>query len=207
MASSDFQQFLDTFFGQGSDAVREGPDEAALARLQGDERTEAEGMLLERLSDNDPRPAVGLGVLGTWEAAEPIRELMTRRADRVEDVDASFLVDTSVALWRIEKAPEALDNVIRVLERSPYPTIRTHAALSLRELREPRAVEALARAMQGDPEGVVRHNAAKSLLALHGLLPDPRESPPATIRVMMGVPEVRQKAAKEILAMVRERPL
>jgi hypothetical protein len=207
MASSDFEQFVATFFGTGPDAAREGPDEAALARLRGDEREQAKEMLFERLGPSDPRPAVGLGVLQAKEAAEPIRALMEQYEESAENIDASFLTDTSLALFRIEKAPEALGNVVRVLVRSPYPTNRTHAALTLRQFRDPRAAQALDGSMQNDPDRIVRHNAAKSLLALHGLLPDQTENPPLTIRVMIDAPAVRDQAVEELRALVRERPL
>src|SRR5262245_16917726 len=105
MASSDFERFVETFFGQGPEAARGGLDGAALARRTGDERDKAKAMLQERLGPADPRPAVGLGVLRDQGSAERIRALMQAHADRAEAVDAGFLVDTATALWRITQDP------------------------------------------------------------------------------------------------------
>lgn len=207
MPSRDFDVFVETFFGAGTDALSEGPNEDALARLQGEERRRAEAMLLDRLGPDDSRPAVGLGVLRSRAAASSIRALLTQQLGKVQDADAESLVDTSLSLWRIEKAPDAIANIAWVLGRNPFATIRARAAVALRKTGDPGAIPPLLGAVERDPDSLVRHQAVKSLLVLHGLLDDPRQSPPLAAQVMSRAPAVRQKAMGELRELLAKHPM
>jgi hypothetical protein len=202
MASKDFDRFVDTFFGTGPEAAMEGPDTGALERLQGSERDRAEKMLMDALGPKDSRPAVGLGVLRSKAASARVRELMQEAEGNVSDPDGGALVNTSLAYHQIEGDPKAITNITNVLEQSPFAPIRVDAAVALREIRAPEAEAALWKAVENDENDLVRHNAAKALLMMKGVLTDPRESPPATIRVMMKPPHIRSDAVRELKEML-----
>jgi len=205
--SPDFKRFVESFFGTGPMAAREEPDEAALLRLKDEERARAEAMLLERLGPGDSRPAVGLGALRAKSALAPLKARLLAESGKIHDIDAIGSLNTAVALWRINQSPDALDHVCRVLAHSPHTTVRTRAAVLLRYFRVPKAVNALEQALRSDDQPLVRHNAAKSLLWMHGLLASETETPPLSTRVMIKAPAVREEAIKELFAQLSSHPL
>lgn len=202
MASADFHQFLDTFTSSGEEAAREGPDTAALARLQDEERVQAERVLLARLGQSDSRAALGLGILRSERAAMPVRQLMQESLGKEKDADAEALLNYSLACYRIEGDASALQNIAHVLEVSPFESVRISAAQALCESGAREAHAYLWKALEMDESGLVRHNIGKGLLMMHGKLDDPRESPQVTIRLMIKAPHVRAEAIRELKAMV-----
>ncbi|HRI67027.1 MAG TPA: HEAT repeat domain-containing protein [Polyangium sp.] len=198
MASKDYQRFLETFLATGPAAAQEGPDTAALARLQDEERVEAEKLLLSRLGHADSRAAVGLGVLQSAEAGPDIRRLMEECIGSEKEVDAEALIDNSLACYRIEGDARVLENIQHVLEVSPIESIRIAAANALAQSGAKEAHAPLWKAIENDESGLVRCNAAKALMIMHGKLDDPRESPPVTIRLMVKAPHVRAEAVQEL---------
>ncbi|MGC2123741.1 MAG: hypothetical protein WA652_12895, partial [Xanthobacteraceae bacterium] len=60
MPSAAFERFRFSFF-EDTDSARQGLDQATLAALEGEERAQAEDMLLRYLPDS--RGIIGLGVL------------------------------------------------------------------------------------------------------------------------------------------------
>lgn len=202
MASKDYQRFVETFTGTGSEAAREGPDTAALARLKDDERVQAEELLLSRLGHGDSRAAVGLGILQSSEAAPHVRRLMQECVGAEEEVDAEALIDYSLAVYRIEGDVKALENIQHVLEVSTIESIRIAAVVALRESGAREAHAPLWKAIETDESGLVRHNASKALLVLHGKLDDLTQSPPVTIRLMVKPQHIRDEAVRELKALL-----
>ncbi|MCC6552354.1 MAG: HEAT repeat domain-containing protein [Polyangiaceae bacterium] len=207
MPSRDFQRFVETFFGTGAEAAREGPDTAALERLQGSERDQAEQLLMARLGPDDSRAALGLGVLRSQAASDRVAQLMRRAEGTEREVSAEALINTSYARWLIASDPAALANIVRVLEVSPFDSIRVSAVNTLRRIRVPESEQALLRAVEHDESPIVRHNAAKALLGMHGQLPDPRKPPQVAIRIMFAVPHVRQEALRELRELLAQHPM
>lgn len=203
MATHDFQRFLDTFFGTGADAAKDGPDTAALSRLQGYEQDEAERMLLERLGLEDSRAATGLGVLRSQRALPRILELLESLEGKERELEGGTLVPLSLAWYRIAGDPRAIENIIRVLETGTVDVFRLDAIHALRESGAPEAKEALLRTVENDEVPLMRHNAAKALLIMAGKIKDMRESPQVTIRLMIKAPNVRAEAVRELKDMLR----
>jgi len=203
MATNDFQRFLDSFFGTGAEAAKDGPDTAALSRLQGYEQDEAERMLIERLGLEDSRAAQGLGIVRSQKALPRIRELMRSLEGKASELEGGTLVPLSLACYRIDGDQQAIENIIKVLETSTVDVFRLDAIHALRESGAPEAKEALLRVVENDELPLMRHNAAKALLVMAGKIKDMRESPQVTIRLMIKAPNVRADAVRELKDMLR----
>jgi hypothetical protein len=112
MPSQEFERFYESCFGNSFGVVRDGVNEEAILNLQGDEREEAEKLLLHSLGtekDTDSRPVIALGLLGSKAASEPLK----KRLVRATGVDR---IQTALALFRIEKYSEAETIVVDCLQ-------------------------------------------------------------------------------------------
>jgi HEAT repeat protein len=163
MTSHDFEQFYESCFDNSFGFVRDGVNEKAILNLQGDEKIEAERLLLENLgANNDSRLVVALGLLCSKEAAEPLKK-------RLEVVTGIDRIQTALALFRIEKYPEAEKIIIDCLKitngNKPDEMTRWLAAGILPRLgKTSQVVQALLEAMVEDNE--VGHSATSSLRTL-----------------------------------------
>ncbi len=111
MASKDFERFYESCFDNSFGIIRDGVDRKAILNLQGEERREAESLLLQALGttkDIYSRPVIALGLLGSKEAVEPLKK-------RLIDAVGIDRVQTALALFRIEKFPEAEKIIIECL--------------------------------------------------------------------------------------------
>ena len=152
------ERFVRSLSATGRDAL-EGYDADAARALEGEERREAEDLLLARLAQGDSRAAVALGELGVMRALEPLREALAR--------DRAALSQIAIvrALHRLGD-DRGLAAVAAILRGDGAPSDRTVAAAVAHELGPP-----LAGALQdalSDAAGAVRTNAAVSLARLHG---------------------------------------
>lgn len=203
MVSPAFERFRFSFF-EDADSPRNGLDSAALARLQGEERTRAEEMLIGYLPDT--RGVIGLGVLRS-RRAEPRLEQLFEAARGTQG--ASTVVYLAKALWQIRPAPRWLAAVTEVLASAESDLRRMNAALALCVFRHPEAVQPLVKALD-DFAGLVRHHAARALLVLHGLM---EEGTPEIdrehmlYRVMSDDPARRTGGMRDILTAVAGRPI
>jgi hypothetical protein len=114
MPSQDFEKFYESCFGDSFGIVRDGVNEKATLNLQGDERKEAEKLLLQSLGtdkDTYSRPVIALGLLCSKEASEPLK----KRLATANGVDR---IQTVLALFRIEKYPEAEKIVVDCLKEN-----------------------------------------------------------------------------------------
>ncbi len=206
MPSQDYEKFVQSFFSHAPGPPAP-PNEAALARLTGAERVEAERLLLERLGPDDSRPAIGLGVLRSKAAVAPLRALRATLLPRIGEVGATAIVDVCVALYRIEGDAQEADEIGRVLGHAPRPATRKYAAAALRQVRTPQASRRLEQAVEHDTDKLVRFTAAESLLGMHGILKGPLDQHPLPARFMFEVPAVRQKALEDLCALLAAHPL
>lgn len=202
MATNDFQQFLDSAFGSSLDAMRDGPDLGALSRLQGYEQDEAERMMIEKLSISDNRPTQGLGFIRSQKALPRIRELMKSIENKAEGLEGGALVALSLACFRINGDPHAVENILTVLETSTITVFRQEAIAALIETNSPEAKERLLSIVENSEEPLLRNNAAKALLMMAGKIKDMSESPQVTIRLMFKPAHIREEAVRELKAML-----
>jgi hypothetical protein len=110
--SAAFDQFRFSFF-EDRDSPRNGLDTAALARLEGEERSRAEEMLLRYLPDT--RGVIGLGVLRSRKAE---RRLVPLFEAAQREQNETTLVHLAKALWQIRPDPRWLAALIEILASS-----------------------------------------------------------------------------------------
>lgn len=210
MPAKNWERFINSFFGHPRIAWRDGLNLPALREMEPDERAQAEQLLLDKLEagSRDPRIVQGLGELACARAVGGLEALLPspdemQRVERWHPGFASLVVHSAVALWRIERYPDAPRYVTAVLERLPHDFERMEAAIALRRLRCAEAVQALKRAWR-DPDKLVRYHAVRSLLALHDLLPNEFESPPLALKMMSDDASVRQEAVAELERVLKD---
>ena len=185
---------------------------ATLARLDGEERTRAEAMLLDFLPDT--RGVIGLGVLRSRRAEPELIRLFEaerfaeREAKRIPDrLWYPFaLIDLARALWLIDPEPRWLAALIDVLAACTDETARQTAAEALYDIREPAVVRALIEALD-DPEALVRYHAAHGLLGIHGLPNGTMDPAHMMYRVMSENTARREGGKRDVLAAIAGRPL
>src|SRR5258705_7932976 len=153
MTSPAFERFRLSFV-EDPDSWRNGLDMAALAALEGEERTRAEEMLLQYLPDT--RGAIGLGALRSHRAEPALVQLF----EAGPGSGGSAQIYLAKALWQIRPDPRWLEAVIGVLASADEPMRRQTAAEALCGFRDPAAASALVDALD-DPETLVRHHAAR----------------------------------------------
>jgi hypothetical protein len=199
MASAAFERFRFSFFDD-PDSPRDGLDMEALAALEGDERSQAEDLLLHFLPDT--RGVIGLGALRSRRAVSALVQLF----EAAQGTDRSGLIYLAKALWQIRPDPRWLEALIAVLGSDGEPMRRMTAAIALHDFGDPTAVGALVKALD-DPEALVRHHAARGLLALHGLPDDSADPQHMMYRVMSTATERRDGGKRDILAAIAGRPI
>jgi hypothetical protein len=159
MPSQDFEQFYESCFSDSFGIVRDGVNEKVILNLQGDERKEAEKLLLQSLGtdkDTYSRPVIALGLLCSKEAVEPLK----KRLVTANGVDR---IQTVLALFRIEKYSEAEKIVVDCLkENKPDKMSQWLAAEILPHFgKTNRVVQALLELMAEDNE--IGYSATSSL--------------------------------------------
>jgi hypothetical protein len=156
--SPAMERFVRSLSATGRDA-EDGYDVDAARMLEGDERREAEDLLLARLAQSDGHAAAALGELSVARALDPLRAALAR------DRGALPQIAIARALHRLGD-DRGLASVAAVLRGSGSPSERVVAAAIARELG-PTLVRPLIDALS-DADGTVRTNAAVSLARLHG---------------------------------------
>ncbi|MDQ5824644.1 MAG: HEAT repeat domain-containing protein [Chloroflexota bacterium] len=188
MSSVYWDRFYESFFGDPYMAWHDGLDLEALLALEGEEREEAERLLLDGLSTSDYRPARGLEALRSQQSVAPLKA-------RLKTARGTDLINTARALWEIERYPRAAEVLITVLHAAPFWGERVDAAIALKMVKTPASIDALWKALD-DPEALVRHHAVASLLELHGIYTEDWRGHPLATEIM--TPESRETAITEL---------
>ncbi|HEX8229279.1 MAG TPA: HEAT repeat domain-containing protein [Chloroflexia bacterium] len=188
MPSVYWDSFYESFFGDPYMAWHDGLDINSLLALEGEEREEAERLLLEGLSTSDSRPARGLEALRSQRSVAPLKE-------RLKTARGTDLINTAGALWEIEQYPRAAEVLITVLHVASFWGERVDAAIALKMVKTPASIDALWKALD-DPEALVRHHAVASLLELHGIYTEDWRGHPLATEIM--TPESRETAIAEL---------
>jgi HEAT repeat protein len=202
MTVSAVERVKESFLGGASAAARDGLDFAALAALTAVERAEVEALLLPLINLEDSRPIIALGELRTKAAVKPIRELLPKAKSAERD---GFVLDMVLALWKIEQDSATLPEILRILAKGTRSPDRLQAAMELKRFACQEVAEALQTALQ-DENSLVRHHAARSLLAIHGLL-DEAKIPPFVYQIIQPDTAVQTQAIAELKALIGDKSL
>ena len=213
--STAFERFSYSFFEDPA-AARDGLDMSSLEALEGDERGQAEAMLLAFLPDS--RAVIGLGVLRSGKAEPQLERLF--EAERKQQIEArnnaatppgatdqwhpSAMLYLAQALWRIHPDPRWPRAAIEVISSARDWVFRHEAVQALDGVGDPAAVQALTDALD-DAEPLVRHAAGRALLKLHRLPEEALDPQATTIRMMSKDTARREAARREILAVIAGR--
>jgi hypothetical protein len=195
MPSHNWDRFYESFFGDPYMAWHDGLDITALLSLEGEEREEAERLLLQALGTGDSRPARGLEALRSDKAAAPLKE-------QLETATGTNLVNTARALWELEQYPPAAEALVDLVRGHSFWGVRVDAAKALAMVHTPASVAALWEAAN-DPEDLVRHHAVASLLELHGIHTEDWRGHPLATDVM--IPDRQQAAIAELRKLIQEK--
>jgi hypothetical protein len=214
MASAAFERFRFSFF-EDEMSARDGLASSALAQLEGEEISRAEGMLIAFLPDT--RGVIGLGILRSRRAEPELRRMFEagQRAQREAETQdktagdepwpTDQLVYLARSLWRIRPDRRWLDAILGILA-SGGDWQRQMAVEELRDVRDPVAEAALIEALD-DTEPLVRHHAARGLLEMHGLPTETRDPAHMMYLIMSKDPARREGGKQAILAAIDGRPI
>lgn len=166
--SKAFQEFHESFLSNVVDEqrIRNGLDLGLLDRLDPAEKSEAERLLIERLSGaDDSRAAIGLVALHSKAAEAPLRRAMAFQAGRGAFASPAF----AQALWRLCRDPQALDALFTIA-RNPavHESLRVEAVMALGEIPTTTVRQWLLEVLTSAPEYLLRAHSFKGLLMLHG---------------------------------------
>ena len=159
--SDEFQRFLDSLDDMGPRSM-DSVDLDALLSLSGQERLDAEKILIDNLVENDWRVPRALVDLESVAAVEPIRRELGKKHGEM------MRVELARALKELAGDDSGRPLVIEVLQRSTGWPQRLNAVNALVTLGGPEADAALLEALD-DAESTVRGHALTSLLKLRGL--------------------------------------
>lgn len=196
MSSKDWNLFYESYFGDSYMAWHDGLDENALLSLTGEEREQAEKLLIAALGTSDYRPASGLAALQSSEAASKLKEDLPNSS-------GSARIQTARALWQIEKYPPAEKALVEVLQTDSFWGTRMEAARELRNVSTPGVISALWKALKEDSSDLVRSHAAASLLSLYNISTYNYDKDSLAIRVMDESKENRDKAIKKLEQLIK----
>lgn len=144
MASQAFERFAWSCFDNSFHAYRDGLDTPALLSLDGEERLQAESLILDAIrTTQDTRPFEAAGWLRLPEAAELLGQ-------RLSAIDSPWVIATAAwALNRIEESSETIDTIMRVLRSNPLnSSLWWHATVLLRFVQpSPQAIAFLVRVL------------------------------------------------------------
>jgi hypothetical protein len=191
MPSPYWQTFIESYFGGSYIVWHDGPDEHALLSLVGEERNEAERMLIDALGSADPRPVEGLLALRSIKALPRLKEVLPHAYH-------TTLAAVALALWKLDRYPPAVDALIDLLRTNPNPDNRRDIAVAMSEIRVQPIVVALFDAAQNDPEPIVRSQAVASLLCICQIEPSPLNMHPLTGAVYSTDKTRREKAIQDL---------
>ncbi|HKP54055.1 MAG TPA: HEAT repeat domain-containing protein [Chloroflexia bacterium] len=197
MSSLAWDRFYESYFGDPYMAWHDGLDSQALLSLDGEELERAEQMLIDALGSSDYRPAAGLATLRSANAADKLKEALP-------DAPPSAAIRTAHALWQIERYLPAANTLVTILRTAPFWGDRGDAARLLRDVPTPRVIESLWQAVENDPEDLVRTHAASSLLSMYNIHSEIYDMHPLSIAVMSQDKEERDKAIRELKALIEK---
>lgn len=202
--SARFQAFHRSYLSESTDVeqIRSGLEPGVIEALTPEERVQAERLLLARLArGGDSRAAVGLGLMRSQAAVEPLRQAMMEQAGRRPHASPAY----ADALWRIAGDPRAIEAVAAIArEPAVHETWRVDAVIALAGMPTPLALQTLQALLQAAPEYLVRYHSFKGLLKLHGYGPKEADDLAGPIAPQIAGAHVRPAARQAVLARLAE---
>lgn len=119
------------FFGDPFEAAHDGIDPKILLSLKGDEKEQAQKLLLDAIenSEDDWRLFEGIGYLKLKQASKTLKRRLAK-----DFKSANTKIWVAWALWKIEEYPESLKVIIDILnDKNQGEYTRTNAVVALRD--------------------------------------------------------------------------
>ncbi|MHA1299158.1 MAG: HEAT repeat domain-containing protein [Candidatus Helarchaeota archaeon] len=161
--SAAWERFYYEFFGRsGYEQWHDGVDPDVVLDLKGEEREEAEDLLIKSAEKGEMWPTKGLIVLKSKKALPLLKKQLKNLGYGVQRIRVAE------AIVSIEENTENVAVLIDELHNNPSPYDRLEAAMVLKNFPRQDVVDALYKAIM-DPDFLVRNHAAESLLAIHGI--------------------------------------
>ncbi|MBD3407436.1 MAG: hypothetical protein GF411_15065 [Candidatus Lokiarchaeota archaeon] len=157
---SDWDYFMDNFFGDPYMMWHDGIDPTAAARLTGEERAKAEDMLIESLKEGSHYAARGLGEMKSQKAIPILKEILSKSQRHLK-------IETAAALNQIENTTKYVKYITEILTSNAHWSTKIVAAMRLKRYKTQEAIDALFQGML-DHDYLVRNHSAESLLHIHG---------------------------------------
>jgi hypothetical protein len=164
MPGSDWDYFMSNYYGDPYMMWHDGIDEKSVVRLEGEERIQAEDMLIKSLEEGSHYGAIGLRELRSQRAVPHLLKML-------RSSQGTLAVETAVALSVIQDSFDYVPHIIGVLRSAAFWSNRISAARALRRFPKDEVVEALFESVASDPDYLVRNHASETLLFLHGMEP------------------------------------
>lgn len=174
--SRDFDRFYKSFFEEAWDFV-DGADYVAVSKLVGDEKLEAEKLLIDAINSKQSRSVhdigryiMGLGELRSESAAEALSQILPETTGQLR----LFVAE---AIWKTNRSAKAEEVIIesayphtaevfRLTDYIENEHCRSGAAYAMRLMNDSKSEFALLNALD-DVSAVVRRHAARSLIERH----------------------------------------
>ncbi|TXT55999.1 MAG: hypothetical protein BAJATHORv1_30383 [Candidatus Thorarchaeota archaeon] len=157
---SDWDYFMNNFFGDPYMMWHDGIDPTAAARLEGEEREKAESMLIEAVKEGNHYAARGLGEMRSKRAAPVLKQLLTHEFGLLQ-------IEAAASLNQIENTTKYVEIIADILRSDAHWSTRIVAAMRLKRYKTPETIDALFEGML-DHDYLVRNHSATSLLHIHG---------------------------------------
>ncbi|MFW9794595.1 MAG: HEAT repeat domain-containing protein [Candidatus Thorarchaeota archaeon] len=164
MPSSEWERFMENYYGDPYMMWHDGIDEKSVTYLKGKERERAEDMLIESLREGNHYAAKGLRELRSEKAIPALEKHLFSGS-------GTLTVEISVALCMIKDTFDYVPHIIDIMKKHVFWTQRMYAARALRRFPTEEVVEALYQTIAKDSDYIVRNHASETILFLHGLEP------------------------------------
>lgn len=196
MRSETYNRFLQQLNARGREKA-DGFDRSHFRGLSADERVEAARLLREALFKGDDTAAVGLVLLDSAAAKEPLEEAL-----QTEGKGPLYTLTLAKELWKLTGESRYQEMMIDLL-RHPDRIIRRRALGGLEATpHNDRVMAEIKHLVINDPDQTIRYRAANHLLYGLGLIPNFHDVFASYQQILQNLSdenkEVREKALSEL---------
>ncbi len=163
--SSAWKRFIYEFFERSAyEQWHDGVNPYVVLDLVGEEREEAENILIESVQKGEMWPTEGLAALKSQKALPILKKKLTNAPPPTN-------IRIALAIEEIEGSGEYVSVIIDELLTGYSPYNRLEAAMKLRKFPTQEVINALFKGVL-DPDYLVRNHSSESLLEIHGFEPE-----------------------------------